>query len=455
MPEMREETGSVSVIVGLGDTGLSVAKYLAAIGEPFRGVDTRQNPPGLSELRRLFPEMRIDLGALEDAALQDARQLIVSPGISLKTQAIAAARLAGVPVTGDIALFANAVSAPIIAVTGSNGKSTVVALVAAILRQAGINFGLGGNLDGVNFRPALELLQEPEKEMYVLELSSFQLETTAQLGAEVAIVLNISPDHMDRYVDVMEYRQAKQAIFNGCKQFVVNRDDDTSRPLADLGEPTIDFGLGEPGPAGIGITEREGQRFIVIGTETLLPVDALKIVGQHNLGNAMAAIALALAAGIDKDAIRTAVASFAGLPHRCQWVAEIEGVQFYNDSKGTNVGATIAAIEGLGARLDGRIVLIAGGVGKGADFSVLAPVVQQWTRAVILIGQDAMQIASHIERTTSVIFADDMPSAVKLSLQLAQPGDAVLLSPACASFDMFDNFQHRGFTFMQLVESLQ
>lgn len=445
----------VSVIVGLGDTGLSVAKYLASRGEPFRGVDTRLNPPALAEFRRLFPEAQLDLGEFAAGSLLDAQRLIVSPGISLKTDAIAAAREVGVPVTGDIDLFANAVRAPIIAVTGSNGKSTVVALVAAILRQAGIDFGLGGNLDGNNFRPALELLQEKEKDMYVLELSSFQLETTAHLGAEVAVILNISPDHMDRYTDLADYRLAKQAVFHGCKKVVVSRDDETSQPLTPIDVPVIDYGLGAPGPHSVGLRKVGEQQYIGYGDDALIPVDEIRIVGQHNIVNVMAATALTLAVGIGHEPIRAAIREFGGLPHRCQWVANIDAVDFYNDSKGTNVGATIAAIEGLGARLGGRIVLIAGGVGKGADFSGLAPVVERWVRTVVLIGQDAMKIAEHIQQGIDIIYADSMPTAVAQARQQSRPGDAVLLSPACASFDMFDNFQHRGFSFIQAVEELQ
>jgi UDP-N-acetylmuramoylalanine--D-glutamate ligase len=225
--------------------------------------------------------------------------------------------------------------------------------------------------------------------------------------------------------------------------------------MSPIDAPVIDFGLGAPGPGSVGLRKIGEQQYIGYGDDVLISVDEIKIVGQHNIVNVMAATALTLAVGIGHEPIRSAIREFGGLPHRCQWVANFDGVEFFNDSKGTNVGATIAAIEGLGARLNGRIVLIAGGVGKGADFSGLAPVIERWVRAVVLIGQDAMKIAEHIQKGTELTYADSMPAAVTLAMRQAQPGDAVLLSPACASFDMFDNFQHRGFSFIQAVEELQ
>lgn len=449
-----QENEPVNVIVGLGDTGLSVAHYFAHVGEAFMVVDTRENPPGLAELNRLYPDVRLELGAFRLPTFLAAKQLVVSPGLSLKTTEIVAAIEAGVPVTGDIDIFSKNVTAPIIAVTGSNGKSTVVAIVAAILRSGGIEFGLGGNLDGANFKPALDLLREERKQLYVLELSSFQLETTENLQAEVAVILNVSPDHMDRYVDIEEYRAAKQRIFRGCKQVVVNVDEPTSTPPAQHYERVWEFGL-ESATSGVGIVRDAGKDYVALDGNKLLPVNALKIVGQHNLSNVLAAVALTLAVGIDKQVVCEGLQSFKGLPHRCQWVATINDVDFYNDSKGTNVGATIAAVKGLGLRVTGKVILIAGGIGKGADFSGLTPVVAEWVKALVLIGQDAELIAAQVATATPKVFASDMPSAVAAALAQAVPGDAVLLSPACASFDMFSNFQHRGQVFMNAVENLQ
>ena len=444
-----------TVIVGLGDTGLSVAKYLASIGKTFKIVDSRLNPPGLAELRRVLPQIAIELGDFNLATFQSADQLIVSPGVSLKTPAIVAARNAGVEVSGDIDIFAKRATAPIIAITGSNGKSTVTALVAEILQCANLNFGLGGNLDGANFKPALNLLQEGEKEFYVLELSSFQLETTQRLNAEVAVILNISPDHMDRYESLEEYRQAKQRIFLGCKQTVINRDDITGHPQAGIDVDQWSFGTRAPGEREVGIVQISGEDYLATSEEGILPVRELKIIGQHNVLNALAAMALTLAIGIDKQSIATALREFKGLPHRCQWVARKHNVDYYNDSKGTNVGATMTAIEGLGQQLSGRVVLIAGGIAKGADFSSLVPVVKRWVKSLILIGQDAQQIAALFSTDMQIEFADDMDSAVRTAQKRTLVGDAVLLSPACASFDMFDNFQHRGQMFVTAVENLR
>lgn len=447
---------AVSVIVGLGDTGVSVAKYFARLGEKFMVVDSRESPPGLDELKRLLPDVTVELGEFQLATFLQAKQLVVSPGLSLKLAVIEKARQAGVPITGDIDIFSKAVTAPIIAVTGSNGKSTVVAIVADILRKAGKKVGLGGNLDGVNFKPALDLLTEEfcEVDFYVLELSSFQLETTVNLGAAVAVVLNISPDHMDRYTDLNEYMQAKARIFNDCRQVVVNRDEAIFTPPA-VSAPVWSFGLDEPGMQALGLIEVGGNTYLACGEEKILPLQELKIVGQHNVSNALAAMALTLAIGIDKEAVRETLREFAGLTHRCQWVAQIAEVDFYNDSKGTNIGATMAAVTGLGSKLSGKVVLIAGGIGKGAEFALLAPVVRQWVKALVLIGQDAQLIATECEGATEIEFAENMQDAVVKAAQHAESGDAVLLSPACASFDMFKNFQHRGQKFMEAVESMR
>lgn len=445
----------ISVIVGLGITGLSCAKYFASQGRKFKVVDTRKNPPCLKELKQLIPEAECELGEFSMQTFLAAGELVVSPGVSIKTKEIVAARKAQVPITGDIDIFSKRANAPIVAVTGSNGKSTVVAILAEILRKAGKNFGLGGNLDGENFKPALDLLQEEKKEIYVLELSSFQLETTTQLGAEVAVILNLSEDHLDRYPSMKEYHHAKQKIFNGCRQVVINRDDSYSNPIAELDVSAWDFGFSRPGAKSLGLLEEDGDQYLAYQFEKIVSVSDLQIFGQHNISNVLAATALAMALGIEIEFIKSAIKEFSGLPHRCQWVANVSGVEFYNDSKGTNVGATMAAVEGLGQRIDGHILLIAGGIGKGADFSSLIPVINRWGKEVILIGRDAVEMASTFDADIQTYFANDMQDAVSVALEHASPGDAVLLSPACASFDMFENFQHRGQSFIRSVESLQ
>ncbi len=445
----------LTIIVGLGGTGLSCAKYFAAQGEKFKVVDSREDPPGLSALKDLLPEVEYELGGFSVETFLRAKRLVVSPGVSLRAEAIVAAQKVGVPITGDIDIFSKQVSAPIIAITGSNGKSTVVAILAEILKEAGINFGLGGNLDGENFKPALDLLTEEKKQLYVLELSSFQLETTENLAAEVATVLNLSSDHMDRYESLDEYLNAKQKIFNGCKQVVINREDRSSYPIAESEAAVWDFGFGRPGVNGLGLLEEDGDQYLAYQFEKLVSVNELKVFGQHNISNVLAAISLAMAVDVDMKSISSAITKFAGLPHRCQWVANVSGVEFYNDSKGTNVGATVAAVEGLGQRIAGHIILIAGGMSKGADFSPLVPAINKWSKEVILIGQDAVEMASYLDTDIQTYFANDMQDAVEVALQHAIAGDAVLLSPACASFDMFENFEHRGYAFIQSVESLQ
>ena len=445
----------LTVIVGLGDTGLSCVKYFSSMGEKVKVVDSRDEPPGLAALIEAYPDVEYELGDFNVETFVTAKQLVVSPGLSIRSVEIEVAKEAGVVITGDIDIFSKQVTAPIIAVTGSNGKSTVVAILAEILRKAGKNFGLGGNLDGDNFKPALDLIAEDEKDLYLLELSSFQLETTQSLGAEVATILNLSADHMDRYEGIDDYHRAKQRIFTNCKQVVINRDDKESYPLEESDAAVWGFGIGRAGINGLGLLKEDGDLYLAYQLEKIVSVNELKVFGQHNISNVLAAVALAMAIDIDMNAIKVAITEFSGLPHRCQWVANIDGVDFYNDSKGTNVGATVAAIEGLGEHISGHIVLIAGGISKGADFSALVPAMNKWGKVVILIGQDAVEMESYFDAETQSYFASDMQNAVQVALQHATAGDAVLLSPACASFDMFENFQHRGFAFIKSVETLQ
>ncbi len=445
----------LTVIVGLGATGLSCVKYFTQAGEKVKVVDSRDEPPALAALKELYPDVEYELGDFNLQTFITAKQLVVSPGLSIRCAEIEAAKKAGVAITGDIDIFSKQAAAPIIAVTGSNGKSTVVAMLAEILRKAGKNFGLGGNLDGDNFKPALDLIAEGEKELYLLELSSFQLETTESLGARVATILNLSADHMDRYEGIDDYHRAKQRIFTGCKQVVINRDAKESYPLEKNEAAVWDFGFGRAGINSLGLLEEGGDLYLAYQLEKIVSVNELKIFGQHNISNVLAAVALAMAIDIDMNAIKAAITEFCGLPHRCQWVANIEGVDFYNDSKGTNVGATVAAVEGLGEHIPGHIVLIAGGIAKGANFAALVPAMNKWGKVLILIGQDAAEIASYFDKETQTYFASDMHDAARVALQHSTAGDAVLLSPACASFDMFENFQHRGFAFMKSVETLQ
>jgi len=437
------------IVVGLGKSGMSLVRFLANQGVSFAVADTRENPPELATLRRDYPQVEVRCGELDVDFLCRADELYVSPGLALATPALQAAAARGVKLSGDIELFARNAKAPIVAITGSNAKSTVTTLVGEMAAAAGKRVAVGGNLG----TPALDLLGD-DIDLYVLELSSFQLETTEQLNAEVATVLNISEDHMDRYSGLPAYHLAKHRIFRGAKQVVVNRQDALSRPLMSEGLPCWTFGLGKPDFKTFGVREENGEKYLGFEFQNLMPVHELKIRGAHNQSNALAALALGHAVGLPFDAMLSSLRTFAGLEHRCQWVREHHGVNYYNDSKATNVGAALAAIEGLGADIGGKLVLIAGGDGKGADFSALrAPVVAN-CRAVVLLGRDAELLAQALGDEVPLIRVQTLDEAVQRSAELAHSGDAVLLSPACASLDMFKNFEERGRLFAQAVEDL-
>lgn len=443
------------IIVGLGTTGLSCARYLRAKNEPFEVVDSRLNPPGLAQFKLEFPDVALSLGEFSEELLCRADELLLSPGVSLQTPQIKAAAKAGVRIVGDIAVFCAAVQQPIVAVTGSNGKSTVVTLLAMMMRESGLSVGLGGNLDGEQAAPALDLLRQAPKDIYILELSSFQLETTPRLAAKAAVILNVSDDHMDRYASKHEYEAAKQRIFAGVDNAIVNRDDSASQPWDVAATTVASFGLDAPMKGQWGVIEGNGQAYLACGEERVISVQSLKIAGKHNIANALAALALGDAVGLSHTSMIKALEMFAGLPHRCQWLRTLRGVDYYNDSKGTNVGASIVAIESLGELIRGKLVLIAGGVDKGADFSMMAPVVEKFVKLAILIGRDAKNIAATLKGSIEVIFANSLPEAVQIAAEKASEGDAVLLSPACASFDMFSDFTHRGRVFTETVEGLQ
>lgn len=437
------------IVVGLGKSGMSLVRFLAQRGLPFAVVDTRDNPPELATLREQFPQVEVRCGELDVEFLCRASELLISPGLAVATPALQAAAARGVKLSGDIDLFARHAKAPIVAITGSNAKSTVTTLVGEMAAAAGRKVAVGGNLG----TPALDLLSD-EVELYVLELSSFQLETTEQLNAEVATCLNISEDHMDRYDSLAAYHLAKHRIFRGARQVVVNRDDALSRPLIADQVPCWSFGLGKPDFKRFGLLEEQGEKYLAYQFEALLPVRELRIRGAHNQSNALAALALGHAVGLPMAAMLETLKRFSGLAHRCQWVGERKAVAYYDDSKATNVGAALAAIDGLGADIAGKLVLIAGGDGKGADFSALRAPVARFCRAVILLGRDAERLASALGEAVPLVRVDSLAEAVQRASALAQPSDAVLLSPACASLDMFKNFEERGRLFAQAVEAL-
>lgn len=433
-----------ALIVGLGKTGLSCARFLAQHGYEVAIADSREAPPALDALRDVVPNAAVFLGEFDPKVFEMAETIILSPGVSPQETLIAQAQARGIPVIGDVEVFARFVQAPVIGITGSNGKSTVTTLTADLLEAAGYSVGVGGNLG----TPALDLLLEDKKDVYVLELSSFQLETTSSLNCAAAVVLNISPDHIDRHGSLAAYSEAKERIFQGSGSVVINDDmpaldvDLSNRKIVRYGVSNNDVTLG--------VRMQGDEEWIVDGQNALLPVSQIKLQGRHNLSNVLAALSLLKCLGVSLPSVVEALKAFAGLPHRMQFVASYDDVTWINDSKGTNVGATVAALSGLA----GNVILIAGGQSKGADFSPLEKAVEKKAKAVILIGQDASQIEKALESTVTVKQAQSMDEAVETASQMAVGGDVVLLSPACASFDMFKDFEDRGNAFIKAVHAL-
>ncbi|WP_049628888.1 UDP-N-acetylmuramoyl-L-alanine--D-glutamate ligase [Cellvibrio sp. pealriver] len=440
-------TSKVKAVIGTGITGLSVARFLAAQKQAFVLLDTRIAPPNLEKVQQEFPGVAIECGELNPATLLACDEIIVSPGVATATPAIEQAKNAGIPIVGDIELFVRYAKAPIVAITGSNAKSTVTTLVGEMAKTAGIKVAVGGNLG----TPALELLDDAI-ELYVMELSSFQLETVTKLNAKVATILNISADHLDRYDNMRAYILAKLRIYFGAEHIVVNRKDVLTHPPFAAGVKPVYFG-GNADFGSFGLTEQNGEEFLAKNLTPLMPSRELKIRGRHNVDNALAALALGDAVGIPMAAMLETLKNFRGLKHRCEFVATKNGVEFYNDSKGTNIGATLAAIQGL-ARDPQQLIVILGGEGKGQDFTELAPALKSINSQVVLIGRDAPVIEQAVAAATKITHANSMQDAVNKALQLATPGDAVLLSPACASFDMFKNYEDRGDQFCSAVQEL-
>lgn len=453
---MLDLAGARVLVLGLGDTGLSMTRWLRRHGADVRAADTRAAPPAAEVLQRECPGMPLMLGGVPEDELARADIIAVSPGIDRRRGPVALAAGRGVPVVGDIELFAQAFAArsdapPVAAITGSNGKSTVTAMAGEICAVAGRRPLVAGNIG----LPVLDALGEIEDGAelpgaIVLELSSFQLESTASLRPQAATVLNLSEDHLDRYDGMREYAAAKARIFSGDGLQLLNRDDEWSRGMALPGRRQATFGLDAPSAEedwGLGHADSELRR----GAVDLAPLDVLRVAGLHNAANALAAGALCRAIGIADEAIVEGWRRFEGLPHRVKNINEINGICFYDDSKGTNVGATVAALTGL----RGPVVLIAGGDGKGQDFTPLAAAARGKARAIVLIGRDARRIAAAVGAGVPLLHAADMAEAVALAFEAAKPGDAVLLSPACASYDMYRNYVHRAEVFAGAVSELQ
>jgi UDP-N-acetylmuramoylalanine--D-glutamate ligase len=443
------------LVLGLGDTGLSVLRWLYRQGALLSVADTRKNPPGVAKLHAELPGVKLHMGAFTEAVFNLAEIIVISPGVPVAEPMVQAAIKRGVPVLGDVELFAQykPSSAKVIAITGSNGKSTVTTLVGEMCKAAGLKTVVAGNIG----LPVLDTLIGDEPDVYVLELSSFQLETTSSLNADAATVLNISEDHMDRYHGLDDYAKAKARVFFGRGVQVLNRQDVWSMGMALQGRAVMTFGLDEASSGSdFGLAIQVGLTQLMRGSKALLATTEMKIAGLHNAANALAAMALCEVIGVPQSAMIKALGEYKGLPHRVEWVADIGHVAFYDDSKGTNVGATYAALQGLVSPNDSKkIVLIVGGDGKGQDFSPLKEIVAKNARAVVLIGRDAGQIETALNGTkVALMKADSLEAAVKAAYGLAKAGDAVLLSPACASFDMFRNYVHRAEVFVQSVKGL-
>jgi UDP-N-acetylmuramoylalanine--D-glutamate ligase len=487
-----------AVIVGLGRTGLSCARYLRARNWRLAVTDTRHKPPETAALAALDPLIPVRVGGLDARLLEGADCVVASPGVSLEEPFFVEARRLGIEIVGDIELFVRAADAPVVGITGTNGKSTVTTLVGRMAARAGLRVRMGGNLG----EPALDLLcadtgagagasplisapgaargavlpaasdaaraaagslpqstgsgaghpgsASSATQLYVLELSSFQLDATTSLALKAATVLNVSPDHLDRYPSIQAYADSKARIFARCETAVINLDDPLVVAMPRPGQKTVSFSLRASIGADYAVATRDGEWWLTRRDEALLPVSAMKIKGLHNAANALASLALGDALGLAMPAMLEELSTFTGLPHRSQWVADVDGVTYINDSKGTNVGATIAAVSGM----QGPLVMIAGGDGKNQDFAVLADAFRGKVRHTVLIGRDAAAIAAALNGVCTLEMCTSLEDAVRAAAKASQPGDTVLLSPACASLDMFRDYTHRGAVFTQAVKEL-
>jgi UDP-N-acetylmuramoylalanine--D-glutamate ligase len=435
-----------AVIVGMGRTGLSVTRHLQRCGYGLAVMDSRAAPPELEGVKALGPAIVTRTGGFDVTLLDRADLVVASPGVPLDDPFLMQARARGLDIVGDIELFARAADAPVVGITGTNGKSTVTTLLGRMAERAGVRVRVGGNLG----QPALDLLDRGPTDLYVLELSSFQLDTTHSLKLKAAVVLNVSADHLDRYATLRHYSDSKARIYLHCETAVVNADDPEVVRMPRSGARVISFGVQDAGADFTLAPAPDGEAWLARRGALLLPVASLKIPGRHNAANALATLALGDALRLPLQAMLEELREFTGLPHRAQWVAEIGGVRYVNDSKGTNVGATLAAVGGL----DGPLVVIAGGDGKGQDFSPLAAAFRGKVRTAVLLGRDAGLIETALAGICHTTRADNMEDAVRDAARFAQPGDTVLLSPACSSLDMFRDYAHRGGVFAAAVQAL-
>ncbi|MFT3906053.1 MAG: UDP-N-acetylmuramoyl-L-alanine--D-glutamate ligase [Steroidobacteraceae bacterium] len=434
-----------AVVVGLGKTGFSLARHLRARGARVAVTDTRAEPPYRAQLAQLDAAIPVVTGKLDAGLLEGAQLLAVSPGVSLDDPFFVTARAYQLLPVGDIELFAREARAPILGITGTNGKSTVTSLVAAMARRAGLKVRVGGNLG----EPALELL-DASAELYVLELSSFQIDLIEQLPLVAATILNVTPDHLDRYGSMERYAASKQRILAHARVAVLNLDDPYVAAMPTPYQQRVGFTTADVVGADYQLLQRSEGTWLAHAGRPLLALADMKMVGLHNAANALAALALGAAAGLSEAVMLEELRHFAGLAHRAQWVADVRGVRYVNDSKGTNIGATLAAVQGL----SGPLLMILGGEGKGQDFAPLAPAFRGKVRRALLIGRDARRIAEALAGVCPLQHCATLAEAVRAAAEHAQPGDTVLLSPACASLDMFRDYAHRGASFAAAVQEL-
>ena len=447
---MLIQRGGLKVVAGLGISGVSAVNFLHENGYRVAVTDSREVPPGHEQIPAA---VQTSFGQLDQDLLLQAEEIVISPGLDPQLPAIQAAIAKGIPVISEIQILRRATDKPIVAITGSNAKSTVTTLIGLMAQDAGIKVAVGGNLG----RPALDLTHD-DPDVYILELSSFQLEATSSLNAEVAVVLNMSEDHLDRHGDMAGYHAAKHRIFQGVKKVVYNHDDSLTRPLVPDVTPMQSFGLNAPDLKQYGILrEDNGTIWLARGRERLLKSSEMYIQGTHNVANALACLALGEAIGLPMDKMLETLKTFKGLEHRCEFVKEVNGVRYYNDSKGTNIGATLAALDGLGAAIEaqgGQVAIILGGQGKGQDFTALRESLQKYAKVAVLMGEDRSIIENAIAGTTTLLHAASLQQAVELCQQHTHAQDVVLLSPACASFDMFTGYPERGHRFVEYVNAL-
>lgn len=451
---------SLYVIAGLGKTGHSIARFLTRRNKPFIVFDTRTSPAGLAQFHDEFPGVDVYSGDLPSELYAQFIGIISSPGVALDHPVMLKAVAMNIPVFGDIECLAREVETPIIAITGTNGKSTVTTLVGDIAKASGLSVAVAGNIG----TPVLDLLDDDvHYDLWVLELSSFQLDLTYSLAPIAATILNVTPDHLDRHHSLAAYVAAKQRVYHHATNVLYNREDSLTRPLMNdwTQRACISFGLDSPvistrpeEAVNWGLITENQLNYLAYGREKLMPVDSLRIKGRHNWSNALAACALTHVVGIDFTHMINVLQHFSGLPHRSQWVRTLDGVDWINDSKGTNIGATISAISGIGGSMTGKIVLIAGGQAKGADFSELRTPMVDYVRSMVLIGEDADKMEQALNTSVQVLRASSLDAAVNMARLEAKPGDVVLLSPACASLDMFRDFNHRGEAFTSAVNAL-